>query len=129
VAGDPDRYRSAGKTRYGILDHGHAILSRAARYGWPASPVALPPTELSETKRADRRLALGESLFDLVALARQQHVDAEEALRLAINRFRDAFDRALTDCQREGVSFESLSIDDRRQRVRPAPTHLSPPST
>jgi tetrapyrrole methylase family protein / MazG family protein len=106
-----------------------AILSRAARYGWPASPVALPPTELSETKRADRRLALGESLFDLVALARQQHVDAEEALRLAINRFRDAFDRALTDCQREGVSFESLPIDERRRRVRPAPTHLSPPLT
>jgi tetrapyrrole methylase family protein / MazG family protein len=106
-----------------------AILSRAARYGWPTSPGALPSTELTEAESADRRLILGETLFDLVVLARQQHVDAEEALRMATNRFRDAFDRAVADCQREGVSFESLPIEERRQRVRPAPTHLSPPLT
>jgi tetrapyrrole methylase family protein / MazG family protein len=105
-----------------------AVLSRAARYGWPAGS-GTGATELSETERAGRRQALGDTLFDLVAVARQQHVDAEEALRLAINRFRDAFDRTLADCQREGVSFESLPIDERRRRVRPASPHLSAPLT
>jgi tetrapyrrole methylase family protein/MazG family protein len=96
-----------------------AVQSRAARYGWPP-PTDLP--DLSALARPDldsagRRRALGDALFDLVATARRQHLDPEEALRLAKNRFVAAFDLVSVECRERGESYETLPPDERRRRL------------
>jgi tetrapyrrole methylase family protein/MazG family protein len=51
-----------------------AVLSQVARTGFDAD-------------------ALGELLFDIVAIARERDIDAEESLRMAVRRFRDGVSR------------------------------------
>jgi tetrapyrrole methylase family protein/MazG family protein len=91
-----------------------AIQSRAARYGWlpSAGALNLQTTLEGDLGGVERAHALGHLLFDVVALARRYHVDPEEALRVATNRFRDGLDRVLDDCQSRGVAFDSLRPEE-----------------
>jgi tetrapyrrole methylase family protein/MazG family protein len=77
------------------LAQAQSLQSRAAKAGLgppPPSPEALAHAvrDLGASTDAATADRLGELLFGIVALARGQNVDAEEALRLALRRFRDA---------------------------------------
>ncbi len=68
---------------------------RAAKAG--AGPVLVSPDAVTRmlrdlTSATDTVTAaqLGELLFGVVALARERDLDAEESLRMAVRRFRDA---------------------------------------
>jgi tetrapyrrole methylase family protein/MazG family protein len=94
-----------------------AVQSRAGRYGWVPSTTetdCAAPAKPDLTDEA-RLAALGSSLFQLVTLARRFHLDPEEALRLATNRFIAAFERVLADCQRRGVAFDALPEAQRQE--------------
>ncbi len=99
-----------------------AIQGRAARYGWllPTRPPSLAPATAASLTPEARLQALGEVLFGLVSLARRYHLDPEEALRLATNRFREAFDRALAQCQARGVAYDTLPPAERRRLLQEA---------
>ncbi|MEX2247578.1 MAG: nucleoside triphosphate pyrophosphohydrolase [Dehalococcoidia bacterium] len=70
------------------LAQAQAVQSRAEREGHhaPALPEARIGAMLSDAVTAE---AFGELLFALVNLARRRDIDAEEALRLAVRRFRE----------------------------------------
>lgn len=99
-----------------------AVQSRAARYGWtpPSSAPDVASPGQSATDTEEIKSKLGESLFDLVALARRHGVDPEEALRLATNRFATRLERALDALQNASSSFDQLPIDERRRLIRDA---------
>lgn len=71
------------------LMRAESVQSRATRHGW-VPPAATPDCGgiadpyLTPARRLD---AIGEILFDLVAVARRYQIDPEEALRRATNRF------------------------------------------
>jgi tetrapyrrole methylase family protein/MazG family protein len=97
-----------------------AVQSRATRYGW-IDPVDLASlVAMAGARGGDAERQLGDLLFDVVALARRHHVDAEGALRLATNHFRDAFDKVLAICRMEGTTFEALTPEERRRRLSEA---------
>jgi len=75
------------------LAQAQSVQGRAAKAG--LAPAAYDPARLSaalaslDTATGDAALdVLGDVLFGIVALARDRDVDAEEALRLAVRRFR-----------------------------------------
>jgi tetrapyrrole methylase family protein / MazG family protein len=97
-----------------------AVQSRASRYGWlDEIDVQALATSL-KSGASTNEAKLGELLFDLVTLARREKIDAEGALRLTTNRFRDAFDRVLAACRVEGVTFDALHPEERRRRIAEA---------
>ncbi|MBF6599088.1 MAG: nucleoside triphosphate pyrophosphohydrolase [Dehalococcoidia bacterium] len=73
------------------LAQAQAVQSRAAKAGL-ADPSTKPPGDAIAALggAALTRDALGDVLFALVAHARSRDIDAEEALRLAVRRFRRA---------------------------------------
>ena len=75
------------------LAQAQSVLGRAAKAGFattsPAPEALAPEIEKLASVTADAvAVALGDLLFSIVALARDRDVDAEEALRLAVRRFR-----------------------------------------
>jgi tetrapyrrole methylase family protein/MazG family protein len=99
-----------------------AVQSRATRYGWipPAIEPGLKVIEQPGLGEEEFERYLGDTLFGLVSLARQHHVDPEEALRLTTNRFCAALDQVLAECQVEGKPFETLELEERRRRLADA---------
>ena len=87
-----------------ILDHvpkampalaqAQSVQSRAAKAGFGAAPLSgaaleTAVRELASSTDAVTAERLGELLFGVVALARARDLDAEEALRMAVRRFRE----------------------------------------
>jgi tetrapyrrole methylase family protein / MazG family protein len=77
------------------LAQAQSVQGRAAKAGvgaTTASPDALTQTlqDLASAAAPVSAAELGELLFGVVALARGRDLDAEEALRMAVRRFRDA---------------------------------------
>lgn len=73
------------------LAQAQSVQSRAAKAGLapaPATPAALEGALAGALARTTSVEALGELLFGIVELAREHEIDAEEALRLAVRRFR-----------------------------------------
>jgi tetrapyrrole methylase family protein/MazG family protein len=97
-----------------------AVQSRATRYGWFDQADLAALAALARWHDGDAERHLGELLFNAVALARRHKVDPEGALRLATNRFRDAFDRVLAACRVEGVAFDALAPAERQRRLAEA---------
>jgi tetrapyrrole methylase family protein/MazG family protein len=96
-----------------------AIQSRAARYGWidRASVDGIATGEVAAIHTSSGSTDLGRLLFDVVALARRDHLDAEELLRRTTSRFCSAFDRVLARCHDEGITFDGLSPEERIRRL------------
>lgn len=99
------------------------IQSRAARVGfdWPyAAPVRLKiDEELGELEEAvdggeQARIEseLGDLLFSIVNYARFLKVNSEDALRGAMTRFTERFQDMESQAEAEGVTFDSLSLDE-----------------
>lgn len=105
-----------------------AIQSRATRYGWvpPTSVIDITPLFDDALSADEFRRRLGEALFDEIALARKHHVDAEEALRLATTRFAKSLDAVLARCHAEGIDFETLSPERKRELLAEASPSPSP---
>ena len=72
-------------------------------------------TELLESTEADFPQTLGALLFGLASLAHQRDVEAEAALREAINRFRLQFDKMEADSLAAGQSLVDLSAEEKNQ--------------
>lgn len=77
------------------LAQAQSVQSRAAKAG--IGPAIVPPDavarmlrDLTSATDAVTAAQLGDLLFGIVALARDRDLDAEESLRLAVRRFRDA---------------------------------------
>lgn len=73
------------------LAQAQSVQSRAAKAGLapaPATPATLERALAGAIARATSAEALGDLLFGIVELAREHEIDAEEALRLAVRRFR-----------------------------------------
>ena len=86
------------------LAQAQAVQSRATKAGL----AHVEPAPLANAVAADRSGgitadALGDLLFAIVALARAHDVDAEEALRLAVRRFR----AQVADAERAGNASEA----------------------
>ncbi len=84
------------------------LQERAARVGLERPRVDLPVD-------VDDPQFLGELLFDLVALAREQGFDAETALREANERFAARVARVERRATAEGRALESYSPDEMRR--------------
>ena len=84
------------------------LQERAARVGMERPRLDLPVD-------VDDPHFLGELLFDLVALAREQGFDAESALREANERFSAHVARVEERARTEGRALESYSRDDMRR--------------
>jgi MazG family protein len=122
-AGDAGRRRSVldGVPRaLPALLRAQRIQSKAARvrFDWPDAVSAWDKVdeELGEVRRAlaggDRarlREELGDMLFSLVNVARLADLDAEEALRGAVEKFRRRFTEMEADLIARGISFGTVS--------------------
>lgn len=78
------------------LAQAQSVQSRASKAGFgpvPAAPDALGASLAALAGGGATIDAVGDLLFGIVALARSNEIDAEEALRLAVRRFRDAVSR------------------------------------
>ena len=102
------------------------LQSKAARvhFDWPNAAAAWEKVEeeIGEAHEAlhagDRaRLAdeLGDVLFSLVNVARLSSIDADEALRGAIEKFRRRFTEMEARLLARGQSVESASVDERER--------------
>jgi tetrapyrrole methylase family protein/MazG family protein len=108
------------------LMRAEAVQSRASRYGWSADLVeSVVSNTVGAPDRDTRAWQFGNVLFDLVASARTDKIDPEEALRLAINRFQARVERVLADAHLEGIAFDSLTRDEKRRRLLQAADELS----
>jgi len=83
------------------------LLERAARIGIAPARVDLP-LDVDDVE------ALGELLFDLAALAREQGLEAEDALRAANVRFRTRVRRVEERARAEGRDLASYSAAEMR---------------
>ena len=83
------------------------IARRGAESGDHAAPPA-PARALEE--------AIGELLFDVVALARRLRVNPEDALRERAAQFADRFRRVERDARDDGVDLHDLDGDEWRRR-------------
>ncbi len=77
------------------LAQAQSLQSRASKANLGPTPLAADAltralADLTSTTDAPTAEALGDLLFGIVALARTHSLDAEEALRMTIRRFRDA---------------------------------------
>ena len=81
------------------LAQAQSLQSRASKANLGPTPLAADAlartlADLASTTDAPTAEALGDVLFGIVALARTHSLDAEESLRMTINRFRDEVERA-----------------------------------
>ncbi len=94
------------------------LQKRAARVGFDWSEMAGVEDKVREelkelhgaAKQADRLHELGDLLFAIVNLARWLKVDAEEALRLANQRFLQRFHTMEQLCAERGLELSRLSL-------------------
>jgi uncharacterized protein YabN with tetrapyrrole methylase and pyrophosphatase domain len=84
------------------------MLDRAARVGILPARIDLP----LDVDDADQ---LGELLFDLAALAREQGLEPEDALRRATRRFRDRVRQVEGRARAEGRDLASYSAAEMRE--------------
>lgn len=84
------------------------MLERAARIGIAPARIDLPLD-------VDDATELGELLFDIAALAREQGLDAEGALRAANVRFRERVRTVEERARADGRDLSSYSADEMRQ--------------
>jgi tetrapyrrole methylase family protein/MazG family protein len=69
--------------------------------------------ELEQTADQEQKAAeFGDLLFTLVNIGRWLDVEAEDALRLANERFRQRFRYMEEVCQKQGIALSSLSIEE-----------------
>ncbi len=71
--------------------------------------------EAFETDDAQLPEKLGELLFAITSFAHQKDIDAEAALREAINRFRRQFDTMEAEALAAGDNLVDLSHDEKNQ--------------
>ncbi len=96
------------------------VLGRAARAGfaWPEKKdviekVAEELTELaSASSREERAEEFGDLLLNLANYARYIDVDAEEALRMAVGKFRKRFETAESVARTSGRQFTDMSQEE-----------------
>jgi MazG family protein len=102
------------------------LQSKAARvhFDWPDARAAWEKVEeeMGETRDAlhsgeRARLAdeLGDVLFSLVNVARLSSIDADDALRGAIEKFRRRFTEMEADLRARGKSVDTASVDERER--------------
>lgn len=100
------------------LAHAQSLQDRVARVGfeWPHLERVLDKLteelrELSGAESTAHRLdEFGDVLFMLTSVARKLGVDAEEALRLAVRKFRQRFSRMERLARERGQTLEGLSL-------------------
>jgi tetrapyrrole methylase family protein/MazG family protein len=119
---DGDRSLLAGvPSNLPALASSQSIQERAARVGFDWSDLSgvlehlgEELSELEEAKSQSERLSeLGDVLFAAANAARWLDLDAEEALRLANNRFRLRFQGMERLCSERGQRFASLPPDEK----------------
>jgi uncharacterized protein YabN with tetrapyrrole methylase and pyrophosphatase domain len=80
--------------------------------------------EVGELDRAlhddDAEEEVGDVLFATVAVARRRGVDAEGALRRAIRRFADRYERFIALAEQRGLNVEELDDAEARALFREA---------
>jgi tetrapyrrole methylase family protein/MazG family protein len=102
------------------LSQAQEYQARAARVGfdWPAIEGVIDKVceEIEELRNAsndeERSAELGDLFFALVNLARWMKVDAETALRVANNRFRERFAYIERATRQQGRSLAEMSLDE-----------------
>lgn len=117
------------------------IQSKAARvrFDWPDARAAWEKVqeEIGEAAAAlvggDRRRLeeeLGDVLFSLVNVARLSEIDAEEALRRAIEKFRRRFTEMEANLSARGMSIETVGQEkmERAWEAAKAQEAVAPPS-
>lgn len=98
------------------------VLGRARRVGFETAPDAAAAVsevtqaasvfaQAAEQEDASAGQALGDLLFAAVSAARLLHLDAEEEVSLAANRFIDRFDAMEKALVNEGMDIASVSAD------------------
>jgi tetrapyrrole methylase family protein / MazG family protein len=98
-----------------------SIQERASRVGFDWSGLSGVLDKLGEElgelqaarNQSERLSELGDVLFAAANAARWLDLDAEEALRLANNRFRERFQAMEQICGQRGLRFASLSLDEK----------------
>lgn len=103
------------------LAYSQSLLERAGRAGfqWPGAADVLTKLaeELRELARAQdhhqMRDEFGDILFNLVNYARYLEIDAEEALRLAANKFRQRFSAMEEAARGQGTALADLSLEQK----------------
>ncbi len=119
---DGDRSLLAGvPPNLPALAASRSIQERASRVGFDWSDLSgvlehlgEELGELQEARSQSERLSeLGDVLFAAANAARWLDLDAEEALRLANNRFRERFQTMEQLCSERGRLFASLSPDEK----------------
>mgnify|MGYP002336083546 CR=1 FL=1 len=108
----------AGRSEASILDGvppalpslyaSQRLLERAAR-------LRIEPARIDLPLDADDPEALGELLFDLAALAREQGFEAEDALRAANARFSERVRRVEARARAEGRDVGSYAAEEMRR--------------
>jgi tetrapyrrole methylase family protein/MazG family protein len=105
------------------LMRAHETQKKAARVGFDwkrtADVLAKVEEELRELKRAmrtgrrrDIEEEIGDLLFAVVNLARFQKLDAEDALRRTIGKFRRRFGQIERELRRRGKKLEDCSLEE-----------------
>lgn len=105
------------------LQRAQKIQQKAAKVGfdWPdaSGPWAKIREEIEELERAaksgdkvDAGRELGDLLFAVVNLARFLHVDAEDCLRQAVQRFERRFQAMEEKARRAGQALEDMTLAD-----------------
>jgi len=85
--------------------------------------------ELEQTADQEQKAAeFGDLLFTLVNIGRWLDVEAEDALRLANERFQQRFHYMEEVCQKQGITLGSLSIEQ-QDRLWEEAKEKAPPST
>jgi MazG family protein len=119
-ADDGDRSLLAGvPPNLPALAASQSIQERAARVGFDWSDLSGVLEHLGEElgelehaeSQSERLSELGDVLFAAANAARWLKLDAEEALRLANNRFRERFQGMERLCSERGQRFASLPLD------------------
>lgn len=112
-----DERKDAGKEQASLLDglpRDLPALYTAARALERAARVGIVPARVDLPLDVDDAEALGDLLFDLAALAREQGMDAEGALRQANLRFADRVRRVEDRARAEERELASYTPDELR---------------
>lgn len=102
------------------LAQAQAVQDRAARVGFDWEDISGVEEKVREetgefrAAEGDERRAeeFGDLLFSLVNLARWQHIDAEDALRGAVRRFRQRFEHIEQGARDSGRALDELSLQE-----------------
>lgn len=112
-----DERKDAGKERSSLLDglpKDLPALYTAARALERAARVGIVPERVDLPLDVDDQEALGDLLFDLAALAREQGLDAEGALRQANARFAERVRRVEERARADGRELATYTPEELR---------------